>query len=177
MSASVPETGAAQTPQGTPETPAKPGSPADMPQTKPGAPADKPDTEAKFTQADIDRIVAARVGPLQTKAAEYDKLIDSQKTEAQRQADNLARLEAENTSLKAVQARRQAGEAAKLPVEALDLITGTTPEEISASVEKVQALITTISGPQTPKPNPLQGAANTNPGSDEDWLRAGFARH
>ena len=80
--------------------------------------------EKTFTQADLDRIIASRVGPLQQKAAEYDRLLESQKTEAEKQADVLAKLKAENEELRSAQARRVAAEAAKLPIEAHDGDTG-----------------------------------------------------
>ena len=131
-------------------------------------------TERTFTQADVDRIIASRVAPLQAKAAEYDKMLDSQKTDAQRQADMIARLEAENAAFRAGEIRRQAAIAAKLPPEAHALVTGTTAEEIAESVKQVQALVTSLGGPRPPAPVPGLGQVNQTPPAG-DWLRQALA--
>lgn len=132
-------------------------------------------SEKKFTQADLDRIIASRVAPLQQKASEYDKLVESQKSESQKQAETLARLQAENDAFKAGQARREAAKTAQLPVEAYDLVAGSTEAEIQASVETVKALIMTLQGPRTPQPDPAQGGTGHTPISG-DFLRDAFNR-
>lgn len=119
--------------------------------------------ERTFTQADLNRIIAERVGPLQAKASEYDKLAESQKSEAQKQAEALASLQRENQELKASQARRDAAQAANLPAEAYALVTGSAPEEIDASIKAVQSLVKKLTGPQTPPPDPSQGQVGRAP--------------
>jgi len=159
-------------PQGGGENSSQPGLPAGQDGTQPVSPGKD---EARFTQADLDRIIASRVGPLQQKAAEYDKLLDSQKTEAQRQADALKALEAENAAFKAAETRRQAAAAANLPAEAHDLVTGNTPDEIDASIKKLAALLTIAAGPKTLPPNPSAGKAGVAAEQGGDWLRDRFA--
>jgi hypothetical protein len=134
----------------------QPGQPTDpAPQSTPAVPPPSP--ERTFTQADLDRIITARVAPLQQKASEYDKLLDAQKTDAQRQADAIARLEAENAEYKAAEARRAAALAARLPAEFVALVTGTTPEEITESVKQVTTAYTAATKPRPPQPDPHLG--------------------
>jgi len=119
----------------------KPGPP---PSHQPDPPADQPKTdprdEPKFSQADVDRIIAGRLAPVKEKADAYDKQIEAAKTDAQRQQDTLEQMRAENAVLKAAQARRDAATAANLPASAIGLVTGDTPEQIDLSVKAVQAL-------------------------------------
>ncbi|MCL1838664.1 MAG: hypothetical protein FWG47_05035 [Propionibacteriaceae bacterium] len=153
-------TSGAAAPENSPETQGQPEAPA------PGPVKD----ELKFTQTDLDKIIAGRIAPLQAKAAEYDKLVEAQKTDAQRQADKLGALQAKLEAYEAAEARREAAKVASLPPEAHDLVTGSTPEEIGASVAKVAALIASIGAPRTPAPVPAAGQGTTHkPGAD--WLR------
>jgi len=50
----------------------------------------------------------------------------------------LEQIRAENTVLKAAQARRDAAVAANLPASDIGLVTGDTPEQIDASIKAVQ---------------------------------------
>lgn len=161
MSTPMPEPGDA-----TPKQPA--GEPEKTPPAK---------DEAHFTQADVDRILAGRIGPLKEKADAYDKQVEASKTEAQKQAEAMSALKAENDRMKAAEARRSAGLAAKLPANALAYITGSTDEEIAASVKGLQTLVEELGGAHAPNPDPTQGRVPTKTDSGADWLRASFQRH
>ena len=116
-----------------------------------------PEEPKLFTQADLDRIIGQRLAPMKEKADAFDKAQEAAKSEAQRQADALAAAQAENMALKAAEARRQAALTAGLSPEASDLVTGSTPEEIDASVKKVQAALkATQPVPHKPLPDPSQ---------------------
>ena len=155
----------------------KPGPP---PSHQPDPPADPPKTdprdEPKFSQADVDRIIAGRLAPVKEKADAYDKQIEAAKTDAQRQQDELDKMRAENAVLKAAQARRDAAMAANLPASAIGLVTGDTPEQIDLSVKAVQALIQELGAPRTPAPDPSAGRVPQDKHSG-DWLRDGLNRH
>lgn len=149
------------------QSPADPGNTAtagNPPTTPdPAPPAGLAEPEAKFTQADLDRIIAARLAPLKEKADAYDKAQEAAKTEAERQADARQALEAELAGYKAAEARRQAVEAANLPPEVAGLVTGSTAEQIAASVEQVKEVVAKLTGPRTPRPDKHQGLGPSIP--------------
>jgi len=76
------------------------------PTDKTGVDAQTEDAAKPLTQADIDKIIAARLKQERAKYADYDELKaraqaadDAQKTEAQKQAERLQALEAQNQAL------------------------------------------------------------------------------
>ncbi|MDR2973533.1 MAG: DUF4355 domain-containing protein [Propionibacteriaceae bacterium] len=117
-----------------------------------------------FTQADLDRIITSRIAPLQAKAGEYDKLVESQKSQEQKQAEALAAMRTKLANYEAAEARREAAQSAKLDPEFAALVTGSTPEEIAESVKHVAAAYQAATKPRRPAPDPHQGRGATNEG-------------
>ncbi|MCL1922790.1 MAG: hypothetical protein FWG15_02825 [Propionibacteriaceae bacterium] len=120
------------------------------------------ESEKKFSQEDLNRILADRLRPLKEKAEAYDKAQEEAKSEAQREQEARVKAEARVVELEAVEARRKAGDDAKLPASFAGLITGSTAEEIASSVEQVQAAYleatkATENGKTKPQPDPSQG--------------------
>ena len=76
--------------------------------------------EVKFSQNDLNRILSGRIAGFKEKAEAYDALIAQSKSDAEKQADALKAVQAENAALKASEARRMAASAAKLPAEAFE---------------------------------------------------------
>lgn len=101
-------------------------------------------SEQKFSQEDLDRVVADRLGrqkaqysDAQKKAAEYDKLIESQKSESQRQQEAL---EAANNAAKQAQAdavRFKAAAKYGIGEDFFDMLGGGTEDEVFARAEKL----------------------------------------
>ncbi|MDR2930656.1 MAG: DUF4355 domain-containing protein [Propionibacteriaceae bacterium] len=117
--------------------------------------------ERTFTQADLDRIIASRIAPLQAKAGEYDKLVESQKSQEQKQAEALAAMRTKVANYEAAEARREAARSAKLEPEFAALVTGSTPEEIAESVKNITAAYQAATKPRRPAPDPHQGRGTT----------------
>ncbi|MDR0848085.1 MAG: DUF4355 domain-containing protein [Propionibacteriaceae bacterium] len=118
----------------------------------PDQPTQVPEPEARtFTQAEVNDIVRQRLtkeaqkfaghDELAKKAAEYDKLVESQKTEAQKQADALAALTAQNAQLQADALRRTVADAKGLPGGLAKNLVGSTQEELEASADELLAVL------------------------------------
>jgi len=102
----------------------------------------KPDYTPPATQADLDRIIADRVSrerakyadydDVKSKAAEHDKLVDAQKTEAQKAAERLAAAEKRAAELEVKATRAEVAAAKGVPAE---LLSGSTKEELEAAAD------------------------------------------
>jgi hypothetical protein len=135
------------------------------------------DTGAKFTQADIDRIVTERVrkeqakftdyGDLKKKAAEFDKAAEAQKSEAQKLADKLAEAEKSVAARDTALSRMIAATTHGIPVDLIDMLGVGSPEEIDARA-KLLAEKLAPAVPGTPQPNAI-------PGRPVESLRPGAA--
>ena len=116
------------------------------------------------SQEDLDRIVTERLSrerakfadyaDLKSKAAEFDKLTESQKTEAQRQADALKQTETRAAAAEAELARARAALKYKLEDDDLELLGSGTPEEIDARAKRLSERL-------APKPPNYDGGTRT----------------
>lgn len=167
----------AEDPQGTP--------PADPPQDPNGGNQDptppdggsEPKEPKTFTQEDLDKIVRDRLAKEKGKYADFDKfkaaseelekIKQSQMTEAEKQAEELKRLqneannyklEAENMKVNNVKMQQLLKTG--LPVELVGRIQGTTEEEVIADIEAFKALMPQQQ--QLPK-QPIGGGTNPPP--------------
>lgn len=103
--------------------------------------------EAITSQEDFDKAIQARIArerakipadydELKAKASEFEKWQESQKTEAQKQAERLAEIERENAELKTGKTRAEVAAAKGVPA---DLLAGSTQEELEASADALIA--------------------------------------
>jgi chromosome segregation ATPase len=124
------------------------------------------------SQEELNRIIADRISrekakyadynDLKTKASEFDKLAESQKSETQKAIE---RAEAAERALAETQSERlRLSVIAKhqIPEEYQDFVSGGSEEELTAKAEKVKSLISD-SGKSDPFPkaDPSQGAKDT----------------
>lgn len=141
-------------------------------------------TPQAFTQADVDRIVAERLGrergkyadydDLKTKASEFDKFQDAQKTELQREADKRAAAEAELAVLRVERVRQQAAAKAGLPADLAEFITAS---DEAAAEEQAKRLAERVkpAGPTPPPAADMRQGVRQIPQSGQSpdqWLRA-----
>lgn len=103
------------------------------------------DPEAKFTQADIDRIVTERLSRQQKQFADYDELKDKA-SKYDSMASELAELKASN---QLADWKSQVSKELGVPI---DLLRGATLEEIQAHGESLKPFVTgTPVAPVVPK--------------------------
>ena len=129
------------------------------------------------TQADLDRIIAERLGrerskfadydDLKTKASEFDKLEEANKTELQKAIDRAAQAEKERDALKAKQAlEAAAAEVAKTKGVPVELLRGVSKEELEAHADSLKPHLTSEGtkkgaiGPYVPSEGTSTGAPN-----------------
>lgn len=157
---------------------------ADEPNSQPEQPA----YTAPATQADLDRIIADRVSrerakfadyaALKTKAAEFDKLADAQKTElqkAQERADAAEKRAAEFESRD--QRAKWAADIVKDSKVPASALRGATEDELKAHFEELKALIPAEEAPK-PKPGavgPYVPTEGSNPTGTLGGPRQAFA--
>lgn len=132
----------------------------------------------------IIRSSRSRVAELTPKAVEFDKLQEAQKSEQQKAAEAIARLEGERDSARTALLRFEV--LAKFPgLQAGDaaFLTGATREELEASAERLLARIQAAQAPEQPpaphrgQPDPGQGRNGQGaPVDGNAWLR-GQLRH
>lgn len=95
------------------------------------------------SQEDFDKAIQSRIArerakiptdydELKANAAKFNEWQESQKTEAQKQAERTAELERENAELKAGKTRAEVAAAKGVPSE---LLSGSTKEELEASAD------------------------------------------
>lgn len=99
----------------------------------------------------------------------------SQKTEHEKQAERLAQLEAEAASATLKLTRYEVAAAKAVPSEAIDLLTGSTREELEASADKLNSLIANQSKTNTPKPDANQGKATRNGATTADQFASAIS--
>jgi len=147
--------------QPTTEPAATPAAPVPTPPaaTPPPAPEPDPKPDRTFTQAELDQIIAKRLSKYsdyddaKTKAAEFDKLAEAQKTELQK-----AQERAEKAETAAQDALRKAFAAEKgVPA---GLITGKTQQEWEAAAAAALEW-KGHQAPQTPPPSFTHALGNT----------------
>lgn len=112
---------------------------------------------------------------LKAKAAKFDEFEEAQKSEAERQAEYLARIERENDELKrSIQRAEWLRDAAKetgLPVDALEVIQGDSYEEILDGAQRIKSLIPTDAPVQRIPVDAERNALPLNGNGIEDALR------
>jgi hypothetical protein len=105
-------------------------------------------------------------------ANQWREFETSQKSEVEKMADELARFKAEasesSTKLLKFEIASQKG----VPTEALDLLHGSTREELEKSADKLLSLIADQSKPNTPKPDLNQGKPSSGGQSTGDQFAA-----
>lgn len=116
------------------------------------------------SQEDLDRIITERLSrerskfadysDLKSKAAQFDQLTESQKTEAQKQADALKATETRASAAEAELAKAKAALKYKLEDDDLELLGTGTPEEIDARAKRLSERL-------APKPANYDGGART----------------
>jgi hypothetical protein len=108
-------------------------------------------------------------------ANQWREFETSQKSEVEKMADELARFKAEasesSTKLLKFEIASQKG----IPTEALDLLNGSTREELESSADKLLSLIADQSKPNTPKPDLNQGKPSSGGQSTGDQFAAALA--
>ena len=108
-------------------------------------------------------------------ANQWREFETSQKSEVEKMADELARFKAEasesSTKLLKFEIASQKG----IPTEALDLLNGSTREELESSADKLLSLIADQSKPNTPKPDLNQGKPSSGGPSTGDQFAAALA--
>jgi hypothetical protein len=103
--------------------------------------------EARAKDAQADRELAA-------KWREYES---SQKSEHEKLADELARAKAEASEASSKLLRYQVAAQKGIPADALDLLPGSSLEELETAADKLLSLIADQSKPKTPRPDENQG--------------------
>lgn len=116
------------------------------------------------SQEDLDRIISERLtrdrakyadySDLKSKAAQFDQLTESQKTEAQKQADALKATETRASAAEAELAKAKAALKYKLEDDDLELLGTGTPEEIDARAKRLSERL-------APKPANYDGGVRT----------------
>lgn len=90
-------------------------------------------------------------------AAKWREYEQSQKSEHEKLADELAKAQAEASQASATLLRYEVAAEKGISGAALDLLIGSTREELTANAEKLLSLIADQSKPKGPKPDENQG--------------------
>lgn len=144
------------------------------------------DGSKTFSQAELERLIADRVNrerkkyagfdDLKKKAAEFDKLEESKKTEAQKLNEQLAAAQVELQSYKVAEIRRMAAVDAGLDQKYAKYITAVDEAE---ALEQAKELAKDIRQPEPKKPDLKQGSRQQAPANEskDHLLRrmAGYA--
>lgn len=137
--------------------------------------------QAITSQEDFDAAIQARIArerakipadydELKANAAKFTEWQDSQKTEAQKQSDELAELRKENGELKSGKTRAEVAAAKGVPVA---LLTGSTQEELEAAADALIAFRGAQSSTQLHVPN--EGKSPTvKPNTESEFVGALF---
>jgi hypothetical protein len=117
------------------------------------------------TQSDTDWKAESRKWEARAKAAKSDveaaqkwrEYETSQKTEFEKLAENLTVAQAEAAQAKAELTRLKVAAEKGIPAEALQLLKGSSEEELAAEADLLLSLIANQSKPKTPQPDANQG--------------------
>lgn len=133
-------------------------------------PVEEPTTEVvaeepQGSQADIDWKAESRKWESRAKAAKSDveaaqkwrEYEQSQKTEYEKLAENLAAAVARAEKAEAEATRQKIAVEKGIPAEALQLLKGSSEEELQAEADLLLSLIANQSKPKTPQPDVNQG--------------------
>lgn len=127
------------------------------------AEARKWESRAKAAKADSDAA---------TKWREYEA---SLKPVQERLAEELAQAKAEASEASLKLTRYEIASQKGVPSEAVELLTGSTREELELAADKLLSLIALQSKPNTPKPDMNQGKPASNGSSTADQFAAALA--
>lgn len=136
---------------------------------------------APASQEELDQIVESRLNrerrkyadyeEVKKRAEEYEKFLDSQKTEDQKRAEEYAQLKAENAQLKQQQLRATVAAKYEIPMELMEMLNGESEETLNAQAQMLaDKLKKTTAGPVV---NGLASGSAT-PQPSQDWLRSAF---
>jgi hypothetical protein len=127
------------------------------------------------TQADLDRIISERLGrerakfadydDVKAKAAEFDKIAEGQKTEAQKAAERADKAEREAAEHKGALLRLRVATSKGLPPDLSDRLRGDSEDELNADADRLLALV----GGQQQQPFD-HGPRQTAPANDMNSL-------
>lgn len=156
----------------------------DAPQEAATAQQQAPEPEPKTYDADYvaklrKEAAEARVAAKANKAAadELTALKDAQKSEVEKAAERAATAEARAAQLEAQVARDEVAREKGL-ADFAEFLTGSTPEEIAASADRLAAKLSTTRPPGRPVES-LQSAANpgsaAQPEDVDAWIRGAVA--
>ncbi|SCX06790.1 capsid assembly scaffolding protein Gp46 family protein [Corynebacterium jeikeium] len=143
----------------------------------------KQEFKAPQSQAELDRIVEARLArerakysdydALREKAEKFDQAAEAKKTELEKAAERIAALEKENSAFKLAETKaRIAAEHGLSP----DLLAGSSEEELSNHAAKLREAFDNAAANATSQRGPrLPGEAAGKPPQAADWLRQAFS--
>ena len=137
-------------------TPAEPHG--EKPETDWKAEARKWEARAKAAKADSEA------------AAKWREFEQSQKSDLEKLTEQLASAQAAATEAAAKLTRLEVASEKGIPADAIDLLTGSTREELEFSADKLLSLIANQSKPNTPKPDFNQGKPKSGGGSTADMF-------
>lgn len=130
-----------------------------------------------FTQEDVNRLLAAerrtqeqRFAEAVSKASEFDKLAEKDKTELQRATERSDQLEKELASERASRLRMEVAQAKGLPAAMAGRLQGSTKEELEADAATFAELL-----PKQQAPNAFRDAQGKSGVPSGDWLRDNLA--
>jgi hypothetical protein len=105
-------------------------------------------------------------------AAKWREYEQAQKPEQERQAEKLAQAEADAAAAKATLLKYEVASTKGIPSEAMQLLTGSTKEELEAAADTLLGLIADQSKPKTPRPDQNQGKPAAGGTSTADQFAA-----
>ncbi|MFE7799016.1 hypothetical protein [Nocardia sp. NPDC057440] len=169
----APATGTAPAAPGSTEPPVAPQAPeppAAAPATGP-ADGDLGDAGKAAIKKERDARQAAEKAQkaLEARVKEFE---DAQKTEGERTAERIAKLEVDAAKALRYEAAAQSG----LPLSLAQRLNGTTLDELVADAEQLKQLVGsgTSAAPATPKPDPRQGGGQADTGGTMAAGRAAY---
>lgn len=140
-----PQMGGAPDPEDPPSDPAPDGAPQDNDPAQAGSESAPPAFTPITSQEQFDKALGRRLAQakaqyadyddVKAKAAEYDKLQDSQKSETERNLGRITALEKENAELKQANLRAEVAAAKGLTPKQAARLRGTTREELEADAD------------------------------------------
>jgi len=134
----------------------------------PSAPDPKPTDTVDFWKQQA-RTNEARAKENAQKAKDYDAYVESQKTEQQRLADQVAASQREVEVARSDALRFRIAAKHRLSEDDLDLLGTGTEEQLEARATRIAALSAASAAPPAPRPDPSQGArAGTPTGGSAD---------
>lgn len=109
-------------------------------------------------------------------AKRWREFEQSQKSDVEKMADELARFKAEASEASSKLLKFEVASQKGIPAEALDLLNGSTREELESAADKLLSLIADQSKPTTPKPDANQGKPSTGGTTTGDQFAAALAQ-